>query len=72
MSIEQLRAKLIDLSLRNKLLTLRLARGSSINVVDELPEQVFEALRDSKSFTLRTPAGSDALLARGILGGGGT
>lgn len=51
MSIEQLRAKLIDLSLRNKLLTLRLARGSSISVIDELPEQVFEALRDGKAFT---------------------
>lgn len=51
MSIEQLRAKLIDLSLRNKLLTLKLARGSSISVVDELPEQVFEALRDGKAFT---------------------
>jgi len=51
MGIEQLRNKLVDLTLRNKLLTIRLEKGAVIRIVDELPEQVFAGLLAGHSWS---------------------
>jgi very-short-patch-repair endonuclease len=51
MGIEQLRNKLVDLTLRNKLLTIRLDKGAVIRIVDEVPEQVFAGLLTGHSWS---------------------
>ncbi len=50
--IGELRQRLLDLSNRNQLLNYRHPKGSSVRVVDELPDQVAEALASGSSFTL--------------------
>lgn len=50
--ISELRRRLLDLSARNPLLHYRHPIGSSVRIVDELPDQVVTALGDKKSFTL--------------------
>ncbi len=49
-TVEKLRAKLLDLSLRNPLLNFKFSRRT-LRIVDELPSQVFSALIDGKSFS---------------------
>ncbi len=50
--ISELRRRLLDLSSRNPLLNYRHPLGSSVRIVDELPDQVAAALGDKRSFTL--------------------
>jgi very-short-patch-repair endonuclease len=49
--IAELRRRLLDLSARNPLLNYRHPIGSSVRIVDELPDQVATALGEQKSFT---------------------
>lgn len=60
-TIERLRAKLLDLSLRNPLLNFKFSKRS-LRIIDELPEQVFSGLVEGKSFSfapLPEPKSSD-------------
>ncbi len=50
--ISELRRRLLDLSARNPLLNYRHPIGSSVRIVDELPDQVANALGNKHSFTL--------------------
>lgn len=51
--LEQLRKRLLDLSRRNKLLNFKHSNKSSLRVVDELPDELFRALRDGCSLIFR-------------------
>ncbi|MDB4401580.1 DUF4011 domain-containing protein, partial [bacterium] len=58
--IAELRQRLLDLTSRNQLLNYRHPTGSSIRVVDELPDQVATALGSGGKFTLEpVPRPSD-------------
>lgn len=67
--ISELRRRLLDLSARNPLLNYRHPIGSSVRIVDELPDQVAKALGDKKTFTLEpVPLPSDKeLLEHGYI-----
>ena len=44
--LERLRQKLLDLSTKNRMLSFRHPKASCLRIVDELPHQLFEILRD--------------------------
>lgn len=48
--ISELRQRLLDLTARNPLLNFRHPKGSSVRIVDELPDQVVTALQANRSF----------------------
>lgn len=48
-TIEKLRLKLLDLSLRNPLLNFKFTKRT-LRLIDELPDQVFSSLIDGRSF----------------------
>ncbi len=48
--LESLRAKLLDLTTRNRLLAFNHTRTGCLRVVDELPDQLFQGLRDGRDF----------------------
>ncbi len=48
--LNSLRAKLLDLTTRNRLLAFSHSRTGCLRVVDELPDQLFQGLRDGKDF----------------------
>jgi len=49
-TVEKLRVKLLDLSLRNPLLNFRFTKRT-LRIIDELPDQLFSGLVDGKSFS---------------------
>ena len=49
-TIEKLRLKLLDLSLRNPLLNFKFTKRT-LRLIDELPDQVFSSLIDGRSFS---------------------
>ena len=49
-SLDAVRKKLLDLSGRNPLLNYKHRRASSVRIIDELPNQLFEQLKDGKTF----------------------
>lgn len=49
LSLDNVRLKLLDLSGRNRLLNFRHSPRRSLRAIDELPDQLFEALLDGKS-----------------------
>jgi hypothetical protein len=49
--LKRMRTRLLDLSSRNRLLNFRHTKKSSLRVVDELPDTLFEALRSLDSLT---------------------
>ncbi len=49
--LERLRQKLLDLSTTNRMLSFRHPRTSCLRVVDELPHQLFDVLRDGATLT---------------------
>lgn len=51
-SLESVRKKLLDLSSRNSLLNYRHPEGKSIRLIDELPDEIANALRADRSLTL--------------------
>lgn len=64
-SLESVRKKLIDLTNRNSLLNYRHPKGSSIRIIDELPDQIVEVLSEDKSFTfIPVPEPTEAELIR--------
>ncbi len=50
-SLESVRKKLLDLSGRNTLLNYRHPKASSVRLIDELPDQVYDELNNEKSLT---------------------
>jgi very-short-patch-repair endonuclease len=48
--LENLRQRLLDLTLRNRLLNFRHTKRSSLRVIDELPDQLYHELIDGKTF----------------------
>jgi hypothetical protein len=65
-TVESLRARLLDLTARNRLLNCSHKPGKrdQIRVVDELPDFLYERLRDKQELTFRPlPHGDDAELA---------
>lgn len=69
-SLEALRAKLLDLTARNKLLNFNFAKTNSLRLVDELPDQVAAHLTVGGKFTfLPVPEPTETELIReGFLG----
>src|SRR5262249_2716069 len=51
--LERIRLRLLDLTNRNRLLNFRHPKTSSLRVVDELPDQLFERLRDGGELVFR-------------------
>lgn len=51
--LEAMRLRLLDLALRNRLLNFRHTKKSSLRVIDELPNQLFEQLTDGKELYFR-------------------
>lgn len=51
--LEKMRLRLLDLTSRNRLLNFRHTRKSSLRVVDELPDQIFQMLLEGKSLRFR-------------------
>ena len=51
--LERMRLRLLDLTGRNRLLNFRHTKKSSLRVVDELPDQLFEQLLDGKELQFR-------------------
>jgi very-short-patch-repair endonuclease len=49
--LERLRQKLLDLSTTNRMLSFRHPKASCLRVVDELPHQLFDVLRDGATLT---------------------
>lgn len=49
-ALNRMRSRLLDLSGRNRLLNFRHPRRTSLRVIDELPDQLWETLLDGKSF----------------------
>lgn len=49
--LERLRQKLLDLSTMNRMLSFRHPKASCLRVVDELPHQLFDVLRDGATLT---------------------
>ncbi len=49
--LESLRAKLLDLSTRNRLLAFSHKTAACLRVVDELPDQIFQDLMEGKEFS---------------------
>ncbi|WP_034828875.1 DUF4011 domain-containing protein, partial [Hyphomonas pacifica] len=49
-TIEKLRLKLLDLSLRNPLLNFKFTKRT-LRLIDELPDQVFSSLIDGRNFS---------------------
>lgn len=49
--LERLRLKLLDLSTNNRMLSFRHPKTSCLRIVDELPEQLFQALLDGQALT---------------------
>ena len=49
-ALNRMRSRLLDLSGRNRLLNFRHPRRTSLRVIDELPDQLWEPLLDGKSF----------------------
>jgi len=50
-SLESVRKKLLDLSGRNALLNYRHPKASSVRLIDELPDQVYDELHNEKTLT---------------------
>ena len=48
--LEDLRKRLLDLSIRNRLLNYKHPRASSLRVIDELPNQIVKELGEGKEF----------------------
>ena len=55
LTIEKLRLKLLDLSLRNPLLNFKFTKRT-LRLIDELPDQVFSSLIDGRSFSFLFPS----------------
>ena len=51
--LERVRLRLIDLTPRNRLLNFRFTRKSTIRVVDELPDQLFEMLMNERELAFK-------------------
>ncbi len=51
--LERIRLRLLDLSNRNRLLNYRYSKKSSLRVVDEIPDQLFNQLYDGKDLTFK-------------------
>jgi hypothetical protein len=51
--LERMRKRLLDLTLRNRLLNFRYTKKSSLRVVDELPDKLFARLVDGKEMLFR-------------------
>lgn len=51
--LESIRLRLLDLTNRNRLLNFRHTMRSSLRVVDELPDQLFEVLADGKELRFK-------------------
>lgn len=51
--LERMRRRLLDLTNRNRLLNFRHTKRSSLRVVDEVPDQLFELLIDGKELLFR-------------------
>ena len=49
--LEQLRTRLLDLTLRNRLLSFRHTKRSSLRIVDEVPDQISKGLVDGRTFS---------------------
>jgi very-short-patch-repair endonuclease len=49
--LEKMRARLLDLTGRNRLLNYRFTKRSSLRVIDEVPDQVFECLSEGRDLT---------------------
>ena len=49
----RLRRRLLDLTSRNRLLNFRFPKRSCLRVVDEFPQQLFDALLDNRTLTFR-------------------
>jgi hypothetical protein len=54
--LERLRQKLLDLSTTNRMLSFRHPKASCLRVVDELPHQLFDVLRDGATLTFEPVA----------------
>ncbi|MGY1488254.1 DUF4011 domain-containing anti-phage protein Hhe [Methylobacillus pratensis] len=50
-SLESIRKRLLDLTARNSLLNYRHPKAGCVRVIDELPDQIYEVLQDSKKLT---------------------
>lgn len=50
-SLQAVRKKLLDLTGRNQLINYKHPKVSSVRIVDELPDQIFEELQSGKTFT---------------------
>lgn len=53
LGLEKMRLRLLDLTSRNRLLNFRYTKRSSLRVVDELPDQLFDLLLDGKVLRFR-------------------
>src|SRR5438132_11827245 len=51
--LEQLRKRLLDLTRRNKLLSFRHGAKSCLRVVDELPDELFNHLKDETKLVFK-------------------
>ncbi|MEO1192772.1 MAG: DUF4011 domain-containing protein [Pseudomonadota bacterium] len=51
--LQELRAKLLDLTTRNRLLAFRHGQSACLRVVDELPDQLFQGLLAVQAFTFQ-------------------
>ena len=68
-SLAELRKKLLDLTARNRLINYQFPAGSSIRLIDELPNQITEVLRDGQEMSflpVKQPTENE-LLAKGFL-----
>ena len=64
--LERMRKRLLDLTTRNRLLNFRHLKRSSLRVVDEIPDQLFELLTDGKDLWFKPvpePRRKDWILA---------
>lgn len=50
-SLESIRKRLLDLTARNSLINYRHPKSGCVRVIDELPDQIYEVLQDSKRLT---------------------
>ncbi len=69
-ALESLRMRLLDLTARNRLINFRHTKGSSLRVIDELPDQLAETLlKDAEMRFLAVPEPSqEGLIEAGYLG----
>lgn len=51
-SLDSVRKRLLDLTARNKLLNYKYSQSSSLRIVDELPDQLFQALSNDSSLLI--------------------